>query len=190
MTVQNSIDALQDYIDGTQGTDPDELRLRLERTIAEHPLDPQSALTFGMAYYHLGDLQHAEDCLRLSPSSRARLWLGFTLYDAGDYAEADDHFAHSLDHLSLQNWCFVKVLELRCCCRMRASPHLLSAGDFDTLVQSRMNLPEEDRPVPKELAESLSAVADRLGPGVLRHALDHFEAEFRDWGLCPPSMPS
>lgn len=181
--------ALEAYLHETQGLDQEGVRARLQRALSEGEVNPETAFAFGLAYYHLGDLTSAEACLRLSPREEAHHWLGFTLFDRGLYAQADSEFAWALEGLELDAWCRAKILELRCCCKVRTTPADVSIDDFRKLKDVRDQLSDNDRPVPRELADCLSGMAGCLSPEVLGFAAQAFDQEFREWGLTVASDP-
>jgi tetratricopeptide (TPR) repeat protein len=189
MTVtSDTVDSLLEYLDRTQGTDPERLRALLEAALQERSTSPKAPLAYGMAYYHLGDLQNAESQLRLSAEPRAALWLGFTLFDAGKFIEASDHFVRASRALPLQGWTKCKVAELLCCCKLHTTPERVSVPDLEEVTAARRVLPEEDRPVPEELASALTQTAHRLPTSVLRFAAQEFRSEFLEWGLPVPGL--
>jgi hypothetical protein len=92
----------------------------------------------------------------------ARLYLGHYKYDTGHYEDAlsqfirtDQGFFSSLG----QQWRLLKLHELVLCCKINLGSSDVDLASFRSLFDEYLSAPDEDVPVPMELATTLQRTA-------------------------------
>lgn len=129
------------------------------------PDNPEASYLAGLCAYFAEDARETRkylaQTLSLDPSHTfARLYMGHQLFDERRFSEALEEFERidASAFLAIgQKWRGLKLEELRLCCRLYLNEPAL-ASEVARVIKAYHESPEEDKPVPAEIVESIGSL--------------------------------